>query len=105
METNLPNDTNFRAFVRFELFVTIRDEYDFYLDEQPEQDVATQPPQGELPDIALTVPSAAIEKDIGAVMPRLLCSLPQSGHSAEESRCVILRMASNWFRQSVQRYS
>ena len=72
-----------------------------YFEEQPEQDVATQPPQGELPAIALTLPSADIEKAIAAEIMRALCSLPQSGHSAEESRCVILRMASNWFRQSV----
>jgi len=67
--------------------------------------VATQPPQGELPAMALTVPSADMEKAMGTVIVRELCSLPQSGHSADISRCVMLRINSNWFWQSVQRYS
>ena len=73
--------------------------------EQPEQEVATQPPQDELPAMALTLPSAAIEKAIAAEIMRELCSLPQSGHSAEVSRWVMLRISSNWLRQSEQRYS
>ncbi len=89
------------SFVKFELFVTIRDYFDFYLDEHPEQDVATQPPHGELPAIARTLPSAPIEKAIAAEIIRELCSLPQSGHSADESRWEMLRIVSNWLRQSV----
>jgi len=51
-----------------------------YFEEQPEHEVATHPPQGELPAMARTVPSDAMEKAIGTLIVRELCSLPQSGH-------------------------